>query len=171
MLKALLRRLSAPKRLREAEKFLWDWCPKGVEVINDGHSCWLHYGGMIYSLDYQEPPTAENVPFIIEHLENHKWCMSLSGGIYTHRSLLEAWVNKYLPDAFVIGASENDIVHPDETRDRPIYKYPHTRFLVTHNGHFVTYTTVKTPLPWLAYELRKKTKSLQSGEDIYFYPP
>lgn len=170
MLRNLLRRLTARKRLSEAEKYLWAWCPKGVEVINDGHSCWLHYGGMIYSLDYQEPPAPENVPSMTEHLENHKWCLSLAGGVYTHRSLLEAWVRNYLPDAHVIGASENDIVYPTEIQDRPIYKLPHTRFIVTHNDHFVFSTTVKTPLPWLAYQVIEKTESLKHGKNIYFYP-
>ena len=168
MLNSILRRLSAPKRLRETEKFLWDWCPKGVEVVNDGHSCWLHYGGMIYSLDYQDPPAPENIPGMTEHLENHKWLMSLAGGVYTRRSILEAWCKKHLPDASVIGASDNDIIYPDETQDRPIYKNPHTQFFVTHNGRFVAHASMKTPLPWLAYELRRKTIALEHGHSIYF---
>lgn len=97
--------------------------------------------------------------------------MKLAGGVYTRRSLLEAWVNKYLPDAAVIGASDCDIIYADETSDRPIYKGEHTHFTVTHKNHFVLHAAMATSLPSLAADIITKTRALENGEDIYFYPP
>jgi len=171
MLNRVLFFLPAARRLRAVERFLGDWCPRGVSVINDGRRCWLHYGGMIYSLPYDDLPSPEHVPYMTTHLENHKWCMKLAGGVYTRRSLLEAWVNNYLPDAAVIGASGSDIIYPDEKNDRPIHKGEHTHFTVTHKSHFVLHATMTTSLPSLAADIIKKTRALGKGEDIYFYPP
>lgn len=168
MLKTLIDKLSAPRKLRETECFLTDWCPKGVEVVNDGKSCWLHFGGMVYSLDYQSIPSPEHVPFMGEHLENHKWCLALVGGVYTRRSLLEAWARKYIPTGNVVGASEHDIIYPNETQDRPLLKGLHTVFAVTHANKFVITTKERTPLPWLTSEIIKKTKAISTGENIYF---
>ena len=167
MLKSLLERIAAPRKLREAQSFLEDWCPADVEVVNDSKACWLHYGGMIYSYDYKSIPAPENVRYMLMHLENHKWCLQLAGGVYTHRSLLEAWVGKYLPDAHVVGFGPNDIVYPDECADRPLLKGESTIFAITHHGKFVTYAKVANPLPWLALDLKKKTDALLNGESIY----
>ena len=159
--------LAAPRELREAEEFLRSWCPQGVEVVNDGKACWLHYGGMIYSLEYRRRPDIDHVPFMTQHLENHKWCMALSGGVYSHRSLLEAWARRYLPGAHVIGACENDILYPDETSDRPLLKGTHTVLVVTHNKKFVMSTKTSKELACLALDLVAKTRAISEGRNIY----
>jgi hypothetical protein len=167
MLRRLADRLAAPKRLREAERFLTDWCPEGVEVVNDGRSCRLHFGGMVYSLAYATIPDSNHVPYMSDHLELHKWALQTAGGIYCHRSLLEAWARHYLPVARVLGASPNDIVHADETDDRPLWKGEHTIWYLTHENKFVTRTLKTTPLPWLTMELKRLTGALSAGESIY----
>ncbi|MGF6265217.1 hypothetical protein OKW49_006210 [Paraburkholderia youngii] len=167
MLRQLIARLSAPKRLSEVEHFLQNWAPCGVEVINDRKHCCLHFGGMVYSLDYDAIPDANHVPFMSEHLELHKWALQLAGGIYSHRSLLEAWVRHYLPSARVLGASPNNIVHADEVGDRPLWNGEHSIWYVTHDNKFVTSTRKTSPLPWLTMELKRKTNALLAGETIY----
>ncbi|SAL84986.1 hypothetical protein AWB67_06819 [Caballeronia terrestris] len=167
MLRRLADRLAAPKRLREAERFLADWCPQGVEVVNDGRYCRLHFGGIVYSLEYDSIPEANHVPHMSDHLELHKWALQVAGGIYSHRSLLEAWVRHYLPDARVLGANPNDIVHADETGDRPLWKGEHFVWYLTHENKFVTRTLKTTPLPWLTMELKRKTSALSAGDSIY----
>lgn len=168
MFRTLMHALAAPKKLRETEAFLRSWCPKGVEVVNDGKACWLHFGGMIYSLEYRSVPESEHVPFMTLHLENHKWCMSLAGGVYSHRSILEAWVRRYLPEAHVIGAGDNDIVHSDEATDRALFKGVHTMLVVTHDKKFVISTKTSQSLAILAYELSAKTRAISKGGNIYF---
>ncbi len=159
--------IAAPRKLKEAYQFLESWCPKGVEVVIKGKACWLHYSGMIYSLPYTQIPDPAHIPFLLVHLENHKWCLQLAGGVYTHRSLLEAWVSKYLPDAIVFGFGPNDIVYPDEKVDRPLLNGLHSSLAITHLGDFVLSTRTSNALALLAMDLRKKTELLASGHRIY----
>lgn len=167
MLNQLRHAFAAPRKLRESHKFLESWCPQGVEVVVKDKACWLHYSGMIYSLPYAEIPDPAHVPFMLVHLENHKWCLKLAGGVYTHRSILEAWVRTYLPDASVIGFGANDIVYPEEQTDRPLLKGVHSSFAITHRKNFVLSTQTRNALALLAMNLRKKTEALTSGGNIY----
>lgn len=167
MLLSIIEWVTAPRKLREAKRFLEQWCPKGVEVVTDGKACWLHYGGMVYSLDYRTTPEPQHVPYMLVHLEDHKWSLQLCGGVYTQRSLMEAWVMRFLPDACVFGFGPNDIVYPDEIADRPLLNGVHTSFAITHKGRFVTIVKSSNPLPWLTMELKKKTEAQAKGEGIY----
>jgi hypothetical protein len=139
-----------------------------VEVVVQNKACWLHSQGMIYSLSYTKTPGAEHVPYMTTHLENHRWCLELAKGVYGHRSLLEAWVRAYLPDATVMGFSPNDIIYPDESKDRPLLKGPHSSFAITHSGKFVYSTKESSELAIVAMDLRKKVAALAKGESIYF---
>jgi hypothetical protein len=167
MLNQLRHALEAPRKLKEAKAFLEAWCPPGVEVVVKDKSCWLHDSGMIYSLPYRRVPDAAHVPFMSQHLDNHRWCLGIAGGVYTHRSLVESWVRKYLPDASVVGFGPNDIVHPNESKDRPLINGLHVGLVVTHKGMFVLSTKTTDALALLAMQLRKKTKALLEGESIY----
>ncbi len=163
--------LAAPRKLRAAKEFLESWCPKGVEVVVLDKQCWLHYGGMIYSYPYSEIPDPGHVPYMSMHLNNHKWCLQLAQGVYGHRSLLEAWIRNYLPDATIVGYGSGDIIYSDETVDRPVpISGSHSHFSVMHKKNFVFSTKTDKPLAELATDVRTKTDLLIKGEDIYFYP-
>lgn len=168
MFSSIRHALARPGKLREAKAFLDGWCPPGVEVVQKDDAYWLHYGGMVYSIPYTEAPEASHVQFMPKQLEDHKWCLELAGGVYTHRSLLQAWARKYLPDAIVIGYSDQDVIYAEETKDRPVYGGEHTNVAVLHNKQFVYTTKVSAPFAIVAMELRQKTEAIATGGRIYF---
>ena len=159
--------LEAPGKMKAAKAFLDSWCPPGVEVVKHNNSYWLSYAGMIYSLAYTQPPSPEHLPYMTEHLKNHKWALNLAGGTYTHRSILEAWCKKFLPKANVVGFSDNDIIYADEKFDRPIVVGPHKNFTVTENGRFITFTKSDYELANLVRDLKDRAAKIGSGENYW----